>query len=217
MTWNANTPRGDLLPVDERPRFQGNFTYTETTLQNDHYFDEDTDHDGHHKAVVFTDIADTGIALTGNDPTNLPMSTEGMFYVRPKTSAEAPDGQFSEPFYMMNDGARNQFMQLGFRAMATVDVGASPGFTITEKYIHNCSVTRDSVGLYTVTFTTQMPTDNYIVMGTAIGKSTTAYLLTVKPDPVLANVLDATQVKIRTGTPTATLDPIRFMVAIIGG
>ena len=53
MTWNGNTTvDGDQSVKDNRPRINGSFGYIETTMQNDHYWDDATsDFDGRHQFI----------------------------------------------------------------------------------------------------------------------------------------------------------------------
>jgi hypothetical protein len=181
MTWNANTPRGDLLPVDERPRITGNWDYIEAELQDDHFFDEDSDHDGHHKRVALTDLNDTGITLDSSgaagidsvEPAALPTSTEGQIYVRPKTATEAPAtaAQSNQPFYMQNVSGTTHFMQLGIRAMAHVTISggaiSNNGNGDPWDYEHNIDNITVSGVIYTFNFRRDLPSTDYIVLATA--------------------------------------------------
>lgn len=224
MSYTTNTPRGDLLPVDERPRFQNNFTYIQTNLRDDHFWNEDANLDGHHRRMALPDIADTGITLTGSDPSALPTDATGQFYVRPKTSNESPEAQNSEPFYMMNDGAANQFLQLGVRAMVTFRV-ASNAITLNSNgdpwdYQHNVSgVTRNAAGLFTVTFATALPTTRYCVVATceADGTGNTSTIFT----SVRNGTKLTTSVGIRTARPgdeqSVNRDPSSVSVIVMGG
>src|SRR3990172_3854783 len=124
MPWQTNVPRGDLLPLNERPRFTDNWNYIETELQDDHFWNEDGNHDGHHRKAEMTNIADTGVTLDAVDlvnPAGLSPSVEGMFYVRPKSATEAPAKQITEPYFMSLDGATRIINQLGFRCLAVWD------------------------------------------------------------------------------------------------
>lgn len=224
MTWLTNVPRGDLLPVDEKPRFQGNWSYIQTEMRDDHSWDEDADRDGHHKKMELPNLTDAigaGNVDANGDPTALSTSMTGYHYVRPKTAAEAPGGQFTEPFYMMNDGSRNQFLQLGVRAMVNF-TGSGANGAQTVNYSHNVSgVSRTSAGIYVVTFAVQMPTANYVPLIGAIRDNAAGA-------PMLAGVLPETSFGTNMTTTTLTLrfsrgssstneDPIRGWVTVLGG
>lgn len=179
MIWQLNVPRGDLLPLNEVPRFSGNWTYIQTELRDDHYWDEESDHDGHHKRVGMTDIGDTGIALDGSgiEPAALPTSINGQYYLRPKTATEAPEGQFTEPFYMMNDGTNNIINQMGIRAMLSVRLISG---TIQQNngnnwdYQHNIATVTNVSTTMTITFSTDMPTNRYLVILNSLSASSPA-------------------------------------------
>lgn len=182
MTWATNVPRGDLLPLTERPRFQGNWSYIQTNMRDDHFWDEDANKDGHHRKMSCVNIADTGVTLSGNDPANVDTGTNGMYYVRPKTSTEAPDAAnqvVNGYFTARNTGdTANFYKQIGMSAMVTFSVS---GGAITQNggnnwdYQHNVSaVTRNSIGDYTITFSVAMPNTNYLVLATAESAGTAA-------------------------------------------
>lgn len=182
MSWATNVPRGDLLPLTERPRFQGNWSYIQTNMRDDHFWNEDTNKDGHHKLMSCADVDESGRTLTdaitdGNtDPDNVDTGTTGMFYVRPKVSYEAPDSAnqvVNGYFSSRNTGdTANFYKQIGMSALAVFRVS---GGAITTNgngdnwdYAHNIgSITRNSIGDYTITFKTGMPDTNYLVLSTA--------------------------------------------------
>jgi len=175
MTWNSLWPDGTLsVKANETPGAQ-NTAYIETKQKLDHYWNEDSNNDGHHKKVEMpniSEIASDPFSLDANgDPTVLSAGMDCMIYTRSKTATEAPTTQQDEPFaYVIEDPSGtpvNHYMQLGFRAMIHFTVGASPGFTITTLYSHNCSVTREAEGQYKLTFTVNLPSANYIPFGTA--------------------------------------------------
>ena len=220
MVWEENVPRGDLLPLNERPRFQGNWQYIRTHLRDDHYWDEEGDHDGHHKIAAMTNLADTGVPITGVEPTDLPLSTEGMFYVRPKTATESTVGQQSEPFYMMNDGTNNIISQLGFKALVVFNGQDSSGDLVQTDviYFHNVAlqsdptagVTRNSSGDYTITFATTLSSDQYLCLLGALNGNDNVIHWT--------RTASTTSVRVRfTSRGGTNINPTRCYVAIIGG
>ena len=178
MTWRPNTPRGDLLPVDERPRFQGCWDYIETEMQDDHFWDEDSNRDGHHKKVEMTNLTDAigaGNVDANGDPNALSTSMNGMFYMRPKTATEAPESenQTTNPYYAQDVSGTNHFMQLGIRAMGNFSINSTTGAIIQNNgqdwnYQHNiATIVANSSQNFDITFSNNLPNDRYLVLITA--------------------------------------------------
>lgn len=184
MTWDVNWPDGTKSVKANLTTGNNNMSYIETKLQLDHYYDESGDDDGHHAKVELPtiDVAEAkltaqGITLTDDFPQSLGSNQSCMYFARTKTATEAPDLQMAEPYaYTIKDPGGtpiNQYMQLGFRCLVnfTVDTSAN-SFAIVIKYSHNvASVVRNSEGEFTVTFTKELPTNNYIPFGTAMRRA----------------------------------------------
>lgn len=177
MTWRTNVPRGDLLPATERPRFSDNWNYIENTLQHNHYWDESNE--GIHRRVDLPNLeADTDSSLTldtRGDPNSLPTisgaTINGIFYARSKTATEAPNGQFTEPYFFKNDSGTGYALQFGVRVMGTFRVSGGSIVSVSGNkwdYQHNVSdITRSSTGRFTVTIRNNLPNARYVVLSTA--------------------------------------------------
>ncbi len=225
MAWLPNTPRGDLLPVDERPRFQDNWTFIETELQDDHFFDEGGEIDGHHKRIEMQDVTDAiGSAnVTDGHPTTISNSMTGNFYVRTKTATESPDAQQDEAYYMLNDGARNIHSQLGMKAMVTFRTTGGSGATIIQNggndwdYEHNIStVVKDDDGKYTISFTNPMSTTRYLVLATAEGNGDSSSSSKFAEVSNGSKAVGSVTIITRVGGGVRS-NPISLSVIIIGG
>ena len=166
-TWNVVNPDGSKSVKKNETIGQNNTTYIKANANLDHYWADSDSTDGYHRQASMT--------KKSADPTLLLGSTDGMFYVRNKTATEAPDRQLPEPYYYHTPdvGTTKYYQQLGTRAMVHFEVGlASGGHAITIKYSHNvASVTRNGTGLFTVNFTNDMPTVNYIPSGVAMRRA----------------------------------------------
>ena len=160
MTWSDTPIDGQQSVANNKTPINNAFTYTSTSMKVDHYWDNaNSNLDGHHQFVQMD-------KLGGATPANPTIGTDmnGVYFCKDKTATEAPALQTTEPFYMSYDGTRNQILQMGFRAMVSFTGRATNG-AATLTYIHNvASVTRTAEGTYTVTFTTVLPSDDYIVL-----------------------------------------------------
>ena len=126
MPWNSVWPNGAVsVKANETPGLE-NTTYTETTLNNDHYWNIGSDEDGRHKFVNMPNQDPEPSIATGMD---------GLLYAFENVS--------SQPFFKNNDSV---MQLLGIRAMAVFN---SSG---TLAYGYNvASVTNTATGRFTVT------------------------------------------------------------------
>ena len=67
MTWNSVSPNGTLSVKSNTTPMQQNTTYTETTLNVDHYWNIGTEEDGHHLQVQMVKKASDLTLDTGMD------------------------------------------------------------------------------------------------------------------------------------------------------
>jgi len=163
MSWSDTPVNGQQSVAANKTPINQAFTYISTTEKKDHYWDNaNANLDGRHQFVQMPNFSSSTPTI-GTD-------MKGVFYVRAKTVASAPDLQMTEPFFVSSDGTRSQVTQMGCRAMLTFRVS---GGAIVQNggndwdYKHNiATVVRNSAGSFTITFTTQMPTDRYIICGT---------------------------------------------------
>lgn len=214
MTWSDSPINGQQDVATNKSPINNAFTYIANSMKVDHFWDNaNSNLDGHHQFVQMPKNE------TGGVPANPAIATDmdGVFFCKDKTATEAPDLQIAEPFYIVNDGTRDQILQLGFRALVHFDS------TGTIKYSHNVSsVNRTAEGRFTINFTTAMPTENYLVIAGGIrNTSDTNRVLAagVQSSTSLASVMTTTSVKIIFSRNTANelKDPLRAWVAIIGG
>ncbi|MEN8236138.1 MAG: hypothetical protein ABFQ95_01095 [Pseudomonadota bacterium] len=216
MTWTGGaTPDGTKSVKDNKSIIQDNFAYTESTMQKDHFFDDaNSNLDGRHQ---FAQMPKNESGGNPDDPT-IATDMDLVYYSKEKTSTEAPDLQMVEPFAISNDGTSNQVMQMGFRALIHFEVGPSPTFTITPKYSHNCTVARTGPGLFTLTFTTPMPTSNYIFFGTALRSSGNGLVIVpqsgTKAIKITASSLSFATVSTKDSD---ARDPLVVTLAVCGG
>lgn len=216
MTWSDTPIDGQQSVSTNKPPINNAFTIIANNMDNDHFWDTRNDGGnanlrGRHQFVQMPKFE------AGGNPANPTIGTnmDGVYYSKDKTATDAPDLQMPEPFFIASDGTRNQIEQLGFRAMVHFEVAAG---VVTEKYVHNCSVVRDSIGLFTLTFDVEMPTDNYIFFGTALRSSGNP--LSVGPQPgAKADMIKTTTLKFRTSSIVGggVSDPIVVMLAVCGG
>lgn len=147
MNFSASVPLNSDSPGIFPAQNQTNMARLQTIISADHQFNlAATANDGYHNLIHMTLQAPSGA-----------LASTGRSYV--KNSA----GRVHE-FYMDNTGAEYQITPtMPIRAAVNFTVGAGPGFAITINSQYNVSgVVRDSVGAYTVSFTTAMPNVNYI-------------------------------------------------------
>ncbi len=229
MVWETNVPTGALLPVDEVSRFQGNWDYIQAEMRDNHYWDEDGNKDGRHRRCDMPNIeASIGLVLDANkDPTAVPNSMNGIYYVRAKTAAQAPSAQNSEPFYAMKDANRMQYLQMGFRAMVQFEVANAGGnHVVTIKYSHNvASVVRTDVAEFKMTYSVKLPTSTYIAFGTAMrrktgtpsGEKSLFISPVIRDTKTFAYNRDFFLFNTASGGTGEPRDPLAACVAIIGG
>lgn len=80
MVWNVPWPDNTKSVKQNAAPGQQNTNYIETTLQNDHFFDEGTDEDGHHKKVSMEEYSETAIGAP-TDPT-IPTGMDACLYLK---------------------------------------------------------------------------------------------------------------------------------------
>lgn len=212
MPWLDTPVDGQQSVSANKPRINNNHQYISDEMKKDHFWDNaNSNLDGRHQFVQMPKNE------AGGNPANPAIATDldGVYFVKDKTSADAPDGQHAEPHYIMNDGSNNQVLQLGFRALAHFEVS---GGTVTEKYIHNCSISRTSTGNFTLTFDTAVPTANYIVSGSAMRDSGPGLAVVLKEGTKAAN-MTTTNVLFQTRSTNSgnVRDPIVCTIMIAGG
>jgi len=80
MVWNSLWPDGAKSVKQNTIPGQQNTTYTETTMNNDHFWNIGTDEDGYHRKVSMENYADTFVGAPA-DPT-VPPGMDGSLYLK---------------------------------------------------------------------------------------------------------------------------------------
>lgn len=80
MVWNSTSPDGTQSVKQNTTPMQQNTIYTETTMNNDHFWNIGANEDGRHKAINMENYADTAVGA----PTDAPISTgmDGVIYLK---------------------------------------------------------------------------------------------------------------------------------------
>lgn len=185
-TWNSTSPDGNQSVGDNRVPMQENTTYIEDNMQLDHYWAEDVNNDGHHRYVQSPKVESGG---SPTDPT-LDTGMDGVAYFKEKTAAESTTHQPTLPFFKDSAATPAVLEMMGMRACG---VFTSIGGTLVERYLHNCSITRNSAGNYSVSFTTDLPSTYYgVLAGGHGGLVTTLDLRSILANSVSGCVLNTT-------------------------
>jgi len=213
MGWNVLSPDGNQSTAANVTIMDENTVYTKTTMNIDHYWDIGANEDGHHK---FAQMPGT---VAGGAPSN-PTIAAGMdlvYYVKQKTAADSPAQQDFHPFTI--DSSSNVLQILGIRACAVFNIAAG---VVTVVYNHNvASVVRTAQGRYTVTFTTALPSNAYLVDGGGIREDAAndkLMNLSVASAPALNQTKTTALVKVITSEMSGSLlDPLQVWVYCFGG
>lgn len=217
MAWSNDSPDGTKATKTNVPIMLANTQYTKTSLNLDHNWDVGTNEDGSHKFIQAEKVETAGVP---SDPT-LRTGMDSVLYSKAKTAAEAV-AQQDVQYFMRNAGLVMQMLSI--RAMALFDINTSTK-AITVQYAHNvASVVRTAESLYTVTFTTALPSVNYLVLGNGMGGSADSaapMAFSVQSAAALATSKTTALCKIRlassdAGSP-ATADPLQAWVIMFGG
>lgn len=219
VTWNSVNPDGTKSVKANESIGQSNTTYIETEMDLDHYWNFGEDEDGRHRMAQMPKYVD-GVVATPTSPT-IAAGMDIAYFARLKTAIESVAQQDVQP-YARNASAIMQL--LGIRACGVINV---PAGVFSVKYKHNCTITRTGVGRFTVTFTTALPSNNYLFLGSALAaSSTTNDVITcaVEANTTFGNVKTTTFVKFRTVLTTgssspsrATADPFQAYFVVFGG
>lgn len=224
MPWNSVFPLGSVSVKANRPIGQQNTTYTEVTMGNsivgtnttstrDHFWNVGSDEDGRHRFIqspAFT---------VGSLPVDPVLGTgmDSVTYSKLKLVAESTSQQDVQPFFR-NASAIMQI--LGIRACAVFDVSGSG--TVTMRYSHNGTVTRDAHGNFRMTFDTALPSRNYLMLGGGIRDSSSSSEVAVFAPTAGSTVADSKSTtrclfNFVTGATGALTDPIQGWVVCFGG
>lgn len=220
MPWNTVAPLGTVSVKANKTILQQNTTYIETTMGNsvvgtnavttrDHFWNVGSDEDGRHRFIQSPAFTVGGLPV---DPV-VGTGMDSVAYSKLKLAAEAVAQQDVQPFYR-NASAVMQI--LGMRACVVFDA------TGVIAYSHNVSsVVRTATGRYTITFTTSLPSVNYLVSCGAMRSDsggTLPTIVSVASGAVLANAKTAADLKIVTSSRGGSLlNPIQTWVTCYGG
>jgi hypothetical protein len=199
MAYQTSVPNTAQSPGLFPTQGADNFTRLKTIIGANHKFNDSaaTD-DGYHQIIKSLPVA------AGSVPND---ATVGQSFVN---SADATN-------QLWHKDALNRL----FQVTPTIPTYAAVNFTyngsaVTINFNFNIqSVTRDSQGLYTIRFTTAMPSANYIVTGTAMGASL-PLTVSVAPNATYGNSVTTALVKIEIAN-TSAVDPLAAFIMICGG
>ena len=220
MPWNTVAPLGTVSVKANRTILQQNTTYIETTMGNsvvgtnavttrDHFWNVGSDEDGRHRFIQSPAFTVGGLPV---DPV-VGTGMDSVAYSKLKLAAEAVAQQDVQPFYR---NASAIMQMLGMRACAVFDS------TGVIAYSHNVSsVVRSATGRYTITFTSALPSVNYLVSGGAMRSDsggTLPTIVSVASGATLASSKTAASLKIVTSSRSGSLlNPIQTWVMCYGG
>lgn len=87
MVWNSLSPDGTKSVKQNTTPMQQNTAYTETTLNNDHYWNIGTDEDGHHKSVQMKNFINSAVGA----PADAPIATgmDACVYLRTVSASDS--------------------------------------------------------------------------------------------------------------------------------
>ncbi len=223
MAWHSTAPVGSQSVKANRTILQDNTTYTEVTMGNsvvgtnavttrDHFWNVGANEDGRHRFIQSPGFTVGGL------PTDPVIGTgmDSVDYSKLKLVAESAAQQDVQPFFRNTTG----IMQVcAIRAMAVFNVVAG---VVTIVYSHNvASVTRTATGRFTVTYTTALPSNAYLVSGMAIRNDSalaTELIFEMQAATSLNTVKSTTIVRVMTNSDGGTAhDPLQAWVYCFGG
>lgn len=201
MVWHSTAPDGGVSVATNRPTLQDNTTYTETTLNVDHFWNIGTNEDGRHQFVQSPSY--------GSDPT-LGTGMDQVFYANTVGADVQPVVQ-------------NDTYVMPLAAIRASGVFSVSGGTVTEVLYHNISgISRTATGNFTASFDTNLPSNEYFVFGGAIyngaGNKILNFNIQGTTNASLNNVKTTSQIMFRTTDETNTrADPIQCWFVCFGG
>lgn len=217
MVWNSTSPNGAVSVKQNTTPMQQNTTYTETTLNNDHFWNIGVNEDGHHKwaNMVATNDADKSLQTNASLATGM----DGNYFTRFKTATEATvtGADNAQPFFVGDP--LGQIMQLlGIRACAVFNVAAGVATMVYKQNM--ASVTRNAAGEFTAVYTNAMPSNSYMVLGAAIynGSQSSILNFNIRGGVDLVNNKSVSQCQIRISTEAnVKTDPLQAWFICFGG
>jgi len=200
MVWHVVAPDGTKSVKANETILQENTTYIKTTENTDHYWHVGADEDGHHQQVQ---MVKKGVAPT------LDTGMDTLLY--------AFDNVETETFLRNN----TSIMQLlGIKACVLFNYAAGAAQTIVYSY-NVTSVSKTSTGKYTVTYTTALPTNNYLVLGNAVRNNADTgkgIQLSLQGSVAVNTVKSTALCKIVTNSQAGSVvDPLQTWIVCFGG
>ena len=198
MAWTENSPDETKSVAQNAAPMLANTAFIKSSMENDHFWNTGGKEGRHQFAQMPKDETVGGPVLGAN--------MDLVYY------AKEIAGFDIQPFVK-----NTAVMQLlGIRALALFNVA---GGVVTLVYSHNVtSVTRASTGKYTVNFTTNLPTVNYLVLGNGVRGSDGGILVSIQGNATIGNVKKVDKCLINSYTQNGNLvDPTQVWVVFFGG
>lgn len=198
MTY-SDVPQGNQRISATQPLIRANFQFIEDDFQEDHVFNGNVvgQEEGTHQKMSLKGIA---------EPVALPTGCDAVAYL-------ATDKQFK---LYRGPGIQTRNLSV-YSISAAVNFNGVSGVSVNSSY--NCTVTRQSTGLYTVTFTTPLAFDDYIVQITTMRQGTNNQGWGgIQSNNTYGNSVTVNSVKIYTTDSGGNFaDAIAVMVTVFGG
>lgn len=155
--WSSLSPDGSKSVKQNTAPMAANTAYTETTLNNDHFWNIGVDEDGYHKRVSMENYTDTATGAPIDSP--IPVGMDGVHYLRELAG-------FAQPFYR---NINSIMPLLGIRAIAVFNnVPGNAPQTLVYSYNVTSVIRQTPAGRYEANFITSVPSDNYVILGGGI-------------------------------------------------
>ncbi len=195
MTYNVNTPNAAQSPGLFPPQNNANFTRLKTIIGTDHLFnDAGPTADGFHKQAT--------LIARAKPSGSLPTGTNGILY--------AFVDAFSRNQLGFYNGNANFQITPGIIAAVNFDgTGTVSTNQTIRSQLNVTSVFKNATGDYTVTFTTPIANNNYIVQLTGM-RATAGGICggQVKGDPTYGNSVSTTSIKIQFNGGSSSLNDV---------
>ena len=232
MPWSAASPDGTASVSTNRTQMNANNVYIQTNLGNvaigtnldttkDHFWNTGDEFAGRHRFLQSVGFTSGGSEA---DPA-IGVAMECVAYPKRKIAQESTAAQNIE-YFLRNTSGIMQFLNI--RAMGVFSQTGTASPTQSQVvYSHNLGVqpggiVRDSLGQYTITFASALPTANYLVYVGGIRNETNAFEALygqVKAATTLSTVKSTSMVKInfRLLSAQTGVDPLQGWFVCFGG
>lgn len=202
MTWYQQVINGAVSVSQNKPRLNANSLFIDTTMKVSHFWNQDANKDGHHIYVQ------SPAYTSGGSPADPALATDmdGIFYNRQVTKQDASTENYG--FFRNTAG----IALLGIRAAVnfTHPTTISWGYNIS-------SIVNNGTGLYTLTFSTALPSNNYVVSGICY-RDDTPLVLSIDAGAAYGSRVTTTSVRVRFTDRNGNAQNVtRGMIQVIGG